>query len=71
MRVITYFRTYYSCVGYFYSANEGLVTSQLGEFVQINMNRHLMLATTLKFLNVFLKFFARITPVMVWNKLLL
>ena len=71
MIVITYFRTYYSCVGYFYSANEGLVTSQLGEFVQINMNRHLMLATTLKFLNVFLKFFARITPVMVWNKLLL
>ena len=53
MTVVTYFRTYYSCVGYFYSANEGLVTSQLGEFVQINMNRHLMLATTLKFLKVF------------------
>ena len=33
--LVTYFRTYYSCVGYFYSANEGLVTSQLGEFVQI------------------------------------
>ena len=71
MTVVTYFRTYYSCVGYFYSANEGLVTSQLGEFVQINMNRHLMLATTLKFLKVFLKFFAGITTVMVWNKLLL
>ena len=71
MTVFTYFRTYNSFVRYFYSANEGLVTSQLGEFVQINMNRHLMLATTLKFLKVFLKFFARITPVMVWNKLLL
>ena len=41
VQVVTYFRTYYSCVGYFYSANEGLVTSQLGEFVQINMSRHL------------------------------
>ena len=41
MTVVTYFRTYYSCVRYFYSANEGLVTSQLGEFVQININRHL------------------------------
>ena len=71
MTVFTYFRTYYSCVRYFYSANEGLVTSQMGEFVQINMNRHLILATTLKFLKVFLKLFAHITPVMVWNKLLL
>ena len=59
MTVVTYFRTYYSCVRYFYSANEGLVTSQLGEFVQINMNRHLMLATTLKFLKVFFKVFRR------------
>lgn len=41
MTVVTYFRTYYSCVHYFYSANEGLVTSLLSEFVQLNMNRHL------------------------------